>query len=74
MDHPTTVIIADNSEEFCSALTDALHRTGRYEIVGTALDGEQALRTIYEQKPDILVLDLMLAKKEGISILKELAV
>ena len=73
MDHPTTVIIADNSEEFCGALTDALHRTGRYEIVGTALDGEQALRTILEQKPDVLVLDLMLAKKDGISILKELA-
>ena len=73
MDHPTTVIIADNSEEFCSALSETLHRTGRFVVTGTALDGEQALRVIAEQKPDVLVLDLMLAKRDGISVLKELA-
>ena len=73
MDHPTTVIIADNSEEFCGALSEALRRTGRYEITGTALDGEQAVHMITQQKPEVLVLDLMLAKKDGISVLKELA-
>ena len=73
MDHPTTVIIADNSEEFCGALSEALQRTGRYEILGTASDGEQALGLVLAQKPHVLVLDLMLSKKDGISILKELA-
>ena len=73
MDHPTTVIIADNSEEFCSALSEALLQTGRFEIAGTALDGEQALRMITERKPEVLVLDLMLSKRDGISVLKELA-
>ncbi|MBR2889376.1 MAG: sporulation transcription factor Spo0A [Oscillospiraceae bacterium] len=73
MDNPTTVIIADNSEEFCGALSEALHRTGRFEVIGTALDGEQALRMIAERKPDLLVLDLMLAKRDGISVLKGMA-
>ena len=73
MEHPTTVIIADNSEEFCSALSEALQRTGRFEVAGTALDGEQALRVITERRPDVLVLDLMLSKKDGISVLKALA-
>ena len=72
MDHPTTVIIADNSEEFCSALSETLQRTGKFEIVGTALDGEQALRMISDRKPDVLVLDMMLSKKDGISLLKEM--
>ncbi len=70
MDNQTTVIIADNTEEFCSALTSALQRSDGFQIVGTANDGEQAIRMVMERKPNILVLDMMLAKKDGISVLK----
>ena len=73
MDKRTSILIADNSEEFCSALSTALQRTERFAIAGTACDGEQALKLLEERKPDILVLDLMLAKKDGLSILKTLA-
>ena len=73
MDKRTSILIADNSEEFCSALSTALQRTERFAIVGTACDGEQALALLEERKPDILVLDLMLAKKDGLSILKSMA-
>ena len=70
MEHYTTVFIADSTEEFCSGLSAALQRTGGFQILGTAADGEQAIRQILEKKPDILVLDLMLSKQDGISILK----
>ena len=70
MDHVTTVIIADNSEEFCSGLTAALQQAGCYQIIGTAADGEQAIRMVTQLKPDILVLDLMLSKQDGLGVLK----
>ena len=70
MDNHTSVVIADNSEEFCSALTAALHQTDRFRVLDTANDGERAIALVSEQKPDILVLDMMLAKKDGISVLK----
>ena len=73
MDHCTTVLIADSAEEFCSSLSAALQRAGGFQIVGTAGDGEQAIRAILEKKPDILVLDLMLAKQDGISVLKAIS-
>ena len=73
MDKHTTVIIADNSEEFCSTLSDSLQRSEGFQILGTANDGEQAVRIVTERKPDILVLDMMLAKKDGISVLKAIA-
>ncbi|MBR4108778.1 MAG: sporulation transcription factor Spo0A [Oscillospiraceae bacterium] len=73
MDKQTTVIIADNSEEFCSTLSDSLQRSEGFQILGTANDGEQAVRIVTERKPDILVLDMMLAKKDGISVLKAIA-
>ena len=38
----------------------------------TALDGEEGLRKIYSEKPDLILLDLMLPKKSGFEILKEI--
>jgi len=72
MDKHTSVIIADNSEEFCSSLTAALHQTSGFQVLDTASDGERAIALVSERKPDILVLDMMLAKKDGISVLKAL--
>ncbi len=73
MENQTTVFIADSTEEFCTHLTTALQRTNKFHVVGSACDGEQALRRIVELKPQIVVLDLMLSKRDGISILKALA-
>ena len=73
MEHTTTVFIADSAEDFCAGLTAALQRADGFHVLGTAGDGELAIRMIEEKKPDILVLDLMLAKKDGISVLKAIA-
>ena len=73
MDNVTNVIIADNSEEFCTNLAAALQRAGGFQVMGTANDGEQAIRMVTERKPDVLVLDLMLAKQDGLSVLKAIS-
>ena len=73
MEHATTVFIADSAEDFCTGLTAALQRASGFHVVGTAYDGEQAIRLIQERTPDVLVLDLMLPKKDGLSVLKALA-
>lgn len=64
------VLIADSSEEFSCRLKETLKGNEAYEVVGIANDGEQALEQVKRLQPDILVLDLMLAKRDGISILK----
>ena len=73
MEHVTSVFIADSAEEFCTGLTAALQRSDGFQVVGTANDGEQAIRLIQERRPEVLVLDLMLSKQDGISVLKSLA-
>ena len=73
MDNHTTVIIADNSEDFCSGLTTQLHQCGGFQVLGTANDGEQAIQLVTERKPDVLILDMMLAKKDGIGVLKAIS-
>ena len=73
MEHCTTVFIADSAEEFCTGLAGALQHTGGFQILGTANDGEAAIRAILEKKPQVLVLDLMLRKQDGLSVLKAIS-
>ena len=73
MDQRTTVLIADGSEEFCAGLSAALSHTDGFQVLGTASDGEQAIRMVKELKPNVLILDLMLAKQDGISVLKAIS-
>ena len=73
MENFKSVIIADNSEEFCAGLTTALKRTDGFQVIATANDGEQTIQCVTERKPDVLVLDLMLAKQDGISVLKAIS-
>ena len=63
MERAATVLIADSTEEFTNALSAALQRTEGFQVVGTAADGEQAIRLIGERKPDLLVLDMMLSSQ-----------
>lgn len=73
MEKQTTVMIADNAEEFCEGLTSALQQSEGFQVIATANDGEQTLKLVAERKPQILVLDMMLAKRDGIGVLKAIA-
>ena len=73
MERAMTVFIADNTEEFTASLTAALQRSEGFQVLGSASDGEQAIREIRERRPDILVLDLMLSKLDGFSVLKAIS-
>ena len=49
MDHCTTVLIADSSEEFCENLTCAISHTEGFRVLGTVGDGERAISMVAEQ-------------------------
>jgi two-component system phosphate regulon response regulator PhoB len=40
--------------------------------VSTAVDGEEALRMIRNQAPDLVLLDLLMPKKSGVEVLEEI--
>lgn len=44
-----------------------------YEVVGEAGDGEQALKLIREQQPDLVLLDIRMPGKDGLQVARELA-
>lgn len=65
------VLIADGNEGFCNRLSKEIDETGNFSVVGIANDGLQTVEKLKQLQPDVLVLDLMLSKLDGMSVLKE---
>jgi DNA-binding NarL/FixJ family response regulator len=63
------VLIADADEQFRNELVNALKVSGEFEIIGIAADGQEALQIARENRPDILILDLLLPQYDGIRVL-----
>jgi len=64
------ILIVDDEENLLDQLRISFQRQ-RY-IVETAVDGEEALDKIFNSEFDIIILDIMLPKHDGFSVLKEI--
>ena len=46
--------------------------TAGWEIAGEAADGDEALKLYKQESPDLVTLDIVMPKRDGVSVLKEL--
>ena len=67
---PPRILAVDDVPSNLEILQVRLEAQG-YEVI-TAADGEQALALIHEQEPDLVLLDIMMPKIDGITVLKQL--
>ena len=63
------VLIAEDDEFLRKACEDGL-RSGGYEVIA-ARDGEEALRSVRVDPPDVMLLDWLLPKMTGSEVLRE---
>ncbi len=66
----TTVLVVDDSPTELRAMQAALK--GRGYTVVTAVDGEQALEKAMQFKPRVMLLDIVLPKKNGFQVCRQL--
>ncbi len=66
------VYIVDDNEEYIQQVVESLEVISDFEVIGKAGDGETAIGEIIAQKPDLVLLDLIIPKKDGIAVLEEL--
>src|SRR5579884_3578560 len=66
----STILLVDDEEAVRKVLTFPLERDG-YTVVQAA-DGEEALARFGDQPVDLVVLDLMLPKLDGLEVCKQL--
>ena len=67
---PASVLIADDDPNILRALSFLMQREGH--IVRTAADGRQALDAIEQEKPDLVLLDLMMPRANGYEVCRAL--
>ena len=64
------ILVVDDEIYIVHILDFSLGMEG-YEVV-TALDGEQALEKVKSEKPDLIVLDIMMPKLDGYEVCKSI--
>ncbi|MGG0410607.1 response regulator transcription factor [Peribacillus simplex] len=64
------ILVVDDEQSIVTLLQYNLEQAG-YSVV-TALDGEQGLEAAVDIRPDLVVLDLMLPKMDGLEVCKQL--
>ncbi len=66
------VLIVDDSKIVCNGLQQMLANITGVEIVGQAHNAQDAIQSISEAKPDVVILDIRMPDKSGIDVLKDI--
>ena len=72
METKIRILLADANPEFAALLADTLAAERDMELIGAAADGPEALNQLRSLKPDLLLLDLVLPKLDGLEVLRRL--
>ena len=64
------ILVVDDEPNIVEVITNRL-KANNYEVI-VAYDGEQALELTKREKPDLIILDLMLPKLDGYQVCNQL--
>lgn len=64
------ILIIEDEEAMLSAISDAL--LSQYFTIFTAKDGEEGLRIALDKHPDLILLDILMPKMDGMDMLRKL--
>lgn len=65
------VAIADDNERILQLLDDVLSTQEDIEVVGKAKNGEEAYDIIKNKEPDVVLLDIIMPKLDGLSVMSK---
>jgi DNA-binding NarL/FixJ family response regulator len=60
------VLIADDDESFAGMLQAFLEADGRFDVVGHARDGTEAVALTFELRPEIVLMDVVMPVVDGV--------
>ena len=66
------IIIADPCPVTIDGLMNIFQNDPDYEVKSCVQDGEAAMNAVQEHRPDILLLELSLPKKDGLSLIRDM--
>lgn len=66
------LVIADDHSVLRQALGEMLKRSGDYNLVGSAADGEELMELLKTQRPDVVIMDMTMPKLDGVQTLERM--
>lgn len=73
MDKKIKIHLADDHKVLIDGMLSMLKTNENFEVTGYSLNGENLFETIKIEQPDVLVMDINMPIKDGISVLREFA-
>lgn len=73
METKSRVLIADSGEDFRFLMADTIASEEDMNVVGTAGDGIETLSLIEQKHPNVIVMDLVLTKLDGLGVLQKMS-
>ncbi|MBE0415442.1 MAG: response regulator [Dehalococcoidia bacterium] len=70
MQRQAKILVVDDDPDILEAIRAVLEAHS-HQVV-TARDGEEGLAKLKEEKPDLMILDLLMPRMDGFAVLKEL--
>ncbi|MEK3721628.1 response regulator transcription factor [Paenibacillus sp. FSL H8-0034] len=67
-----TVVVVDDEAPYCRALRKMIEEAGpRFQVLGEAFNGEQALDMLAQLRPDVLFTDIRMPVMDGLQLIAE---
>lgn len=67
-----SVLVADDNKTLNEEISEAIRAEQDMTLAASAFDGEEAYKLIIETRPDVVILDLVMPKLDGVGVLKKL--
>ena len=64
---PLRVVIVDDDERLASAVAEVLEADDRFVVAGRAADGNEAVRIVEQEAPDLVLMDIAMPGLDGIA-------
>lgn len=64
------LVIVDDNQSLTYNIEEAFKTSKNFKVVGTAHDGEEAIHLIHKLMPDVVILDIIMPKVDGLEVLK----
>ena len=66
------VLVVDDNSRIVNLLKDAITKETDMDVIATAADGEEALKKIEIHNPDVVLLDLIMPRLDGLGVMERL--
>ncbi len=68
----TKILIVDDNKDFVKLLSTYIDSQSDMEVVATAYDGTNTVELIKKFSPDVLLLDIIMPEKDGLTVLEDI--